>query len=817
MTTLSNEKEIEAAALAQVAAMFQRPSQLEKLDVLRKRADRKKAAVEAMLRSGVQSQLEGIRAAIAHLQTASTDVKEIENSMQTIFQQLQAIPELKVKMSKLSQANTTHSQYAAAMENLKHIFNIADTIEKTHEFIMDGKLLQAHKNIMELENARDDLMFEVHKLRSERREYDKNLLKNYFTDVEKLVQDLGKQIWYICSRALEAVCGNEAAPQQLVSALRIIEREERIDQHYIDQMPLSNNFVPPGRPRQWRKHLFEVLLKNVRHRVEGNQFEDRTSNRQWLARYLEVCRRTVVEDLKIVKSGMVACFPPEYNIYDRYIKMYHDTIALRVKEISSEPLEKNELVQLLSWIQAYPTEAMLGTPKLGIQAQALVQEQPLLPKSTTNQLYDRFVELTKRDMTEWLDKALMQEKDDWYKHVVPEVDSNGCYYTQLPSILFGMIEDTVALSKEIAQEIIPRAIDVGIDSFHSFAAKYKDAAIAYKGKHFEDRAFFQQYTSTVIAVANNLDICNSSTDKLEKHIRLTMETASPDASYTNTESDVLNATSATDTTISSARSTSSFAVVNRQELIQKIEQLKKKWTYGIQFAITGLLDEVLEDISKHLEQLMTRTWLMGSTDLETICITVADYYNDYKHLRSHIQYALLKEIVFKVVAEYIIGIDSRRISFANYEERHLAAERLRADADRVEQLFKGFFEHNDYSMPMITSVISAMAEVIDLRDKSLLTLEASAFVRKFPDIQVELLTSILQIREDVARTDARTIAEEAVNNAKFHPKGDQEILKLFSLCKSGGKRVLPALESTMQNMFANMSTLVMTTSKTASR
>lgn len=63
-----------------------------------------------------------------------------------------------------------------------------------------------------------------------------------------------------------------------------------------------------------------------------------------------------------------------------------------------------------------------------------------------------------------------------------------------------------------------------------------------------------------------------------------METASSDASYTNTESDVLNATSATDTTISSARSTSSFAVVNRQELIQKIEQLKKKWTYGIQFA-----------------------------------------------------------------------------------------------------------------------------------------------------------------------------------------------------------------------------------------
>lgn len=65
--------------------------------------------------------------------------------MQLIFEELKTIPQTKIKMSKLSQANTTHSQYAAAMENLKHIFNVADTIEKTHEFIMDGKLLIAHK------------------------------------------------------------------------------------------------------------------------------------------------------------------------------------------------------------------------------------------------------------------------------------------------------------------------------------------------------------------------------------------------------------------------------------------------------------------------------------------------------------------------------------------------------------------------------------------------------------------------------------------------------------------------------------------------
>lgn len=58
-------------------------------------------------------------------------------------------------------------------------------------------------------------------------------------------------------------------------------------------------------------------------------------------------------------------------------------------------------------------------------------------------------------------------------------------------------------------------------------------------------------------------------------------------------------------------------------------------------------------------------------------------------------------------------------------------------------------------MPMLTSVISAVSDIIDLRDRSLLSLEVSTFVRKYPDILVDLLTSIIQIREDIGRSDAR--------------------------------------------------------------
>lgn len=51
---------------------------------------------------------------------------------------------------------------------------------------------------------------------------------------------------------------------------------------------------------------------------------------------------------------------------------------------------------------------------------------------------------------------------------------------------------------------------------------------------------------------------------------------------------------------------------------------------------------------------------MGTTaDLETVCVTVGDYSTDYEHLRPHIRFSLLREILYKVVAEYLIAMESR--------------------------------------------------------------------------------------------------------------------------------------------------------------
>lgn len=80
--------------------------------------------------------------------------------------------------------------------------------------------------LTDLENSRDDLLYELHKLPNQSN-HDKIMLKAYFEDVETLSNLLDKQIRLILGRTLNTV---RKEPTVIVTALRLIEREEKRDQ-----------------------------------------------------------------------------------------------------------------------------------------------------------------------------------------------------------------------------------------------------------------------------------------------------------------------------------------------------------------------------------------------------------------------------------------------------------------------------------------------------------------------------------------------------------------------------------------------------------
>lgn len=69
----------------------------------------------------------------------------------------------------------------------------------------------------------------------------------------------------------------------------------------------------------------------------------------------------ILEDLRVVKTLCIPCFPPKYNIIDKYIHLYHNCLSVHLQEIIQNGLEGNEYVTVLSWVmKTYNSKDLLG-------------------------------------------------------------------------------------------------------------------------------------------------------------------------------------------------------------------------------------------------------------------------------------------------------------------------------------------------------------------------------------------------------------------------------------------------------------------------
>lgn len=69
------------------------------------------------------------------------------------------VPTLANKLHEVHVENMRHSQYVTAIENLKHIFTVPDSVQKTKQWINEGKLLHAHQVCLSLATRNSVLIY----------------------------------------------------------------------------------------------------------------------------------------------------------------------------------------------------------------------------------------------------------------------------------------------------------------------------------------------------------------------------------------------------------------------------------------------------------------------------------------------------------------------------------------------------------------------------------------------------------------------------------------------------------------------------------
>ena len=443
-----------------------------------------------MLKTAMQTQLDGVKTGLIHLKTAQQDIAEIKKIISDTEEQFPAIPVLFERLKHVREESMKHSQYVVSMENLKNIFDVPETILRTRDLIREEKLLEAHKNLSELEKSRDDLLYELHRLAPQNNS-DKHTLKDYYAEVYKLSEELGKQLWLFLRKTLNSVRNH---PHMIVNVVRIIEHEEYIDATAIKRQELSG-FISQGRPKCWRKRVFEILEEEVNDRILGSKLHERNENSNWLALNLEAMRIHVYNDLKIVKTAYVSCFPEKYNIVRRMLKLYHESVSTYLQE-QSLTLEGNEFINLLIWVNGYEGPDLLGHEDLRF---SLSQEGllPLLPQKIMEQCYQKYLAHVESNYEMWLTNTITHEFKDWKNpKKLPELDEAGHYHTTAPLIVFQMIDQQLQVTSSVSMDLVNRVLILSMKHLKNFSKRYQDAVSEYAKLHFENRT--EKFTPNMV-------------------------------------------------------------------------------------------------------------------------------------------------------------------------------------------------------------------------------------------------------------------------------------------------------------------------------
>ncbi|XP_019739332.1 exocyst complex component 3 [Hippocampus comes] len=721
-------REAVATAVQRVAGMLQRSDQLDKVEQYRRREARKKASVEARLKAAIQSQLDGVRTGLTQLHSALLDVKDIQSSLADVSKDWRQSINTIENLKDVKDAVVQHSQLASAVENLKNIFSVPEIVAETQQLIEQAQLLQAHRKLMELESSRDDLMYEQYRMDSKNTS-DMHLISIYFEDVQRLSDELAKQLWMVLQRAMATV---RRDPTMLVSVVRIIEREEKIDRRMVDRKK-QTGFIPPGRPKRWKDRMFEVLEGTVSTRIEGTQAVTREADKMWLVRLLEITRKYVLDDLIIVKNLMVQCFPPHYDTFNRFFSLYHNAVSTRVQELASEDLEANEIVSMLTWVlNTYKSAEMMGHPELIAECD-INQVEALLPQDVVDDLLSKYVQTFTSNITGWLRKALETDKKDWQKETEPEADQDGYYQTTLPAIVFQMFEQNLQVAAQIDGDFKEQVLKLCLKQMNSFLIRYREEAVAYKEEHLRDRQLPQCYVQYMIAIINNCQTFKESVNSLKRKYSRSSEPTDSDAAIERT-----------------------------------LNEVAKE---GCQF----LLDEVFLDLEHHLNELLTRKWLTGSHAVDTICVTVEDYFNDFNKIKKPFNQEMTSEALRRVVVDYIKAVMQKRITFKNADERREGADRMIKEADQFKFLFRKLAAGEDTDR--LCGAIVAIAEVFKLTDPTLLFLEVTTLVSKYPDIREEHIQALLAVRGDASREMRQMIIGTLSENKVSYGGVTQPIFK----------------------------------------
>ncbi|VDK32745.1 unnamed protein product [Taenia asiatica] len=709
-----------------VVEAFQKPESLENIDVIRMRFLNQKTATEAQLKMAVHGQLDSIQSGLDKLESALGISKACAGRISEMEKSLSTISTLPSSLSQLHVISTKHKQLVAAIENMSYLVKVPDAMVEAKNYIENDNLLEAHKRIQELEGIRDEIMSDVFKQNSSA---DLDTLRIFFKGLDELNAAILEKIKHVGATLTSAVVTQNIL---CVNCIRIIDREERADMIWKKRQG-KGGFMPDGRPKEWRKKFFTELTRIIQDRVQACSV-DSENEKTRLVRHNEAIRQHALRDLRIAKNICPVYFPPDYEIFDRFVEIYHDAIGMHIENLINEGLNDTEIVQLLGWINAYHTEEFMKHPLFNVDFSRLSIKYPpnLLPEDKLMSLRQEYVKKTITKLNGWLVKSLAIDVEDWKRSTKPELNDASNYYTPLSLMVLSPINELVGEGKLLhflGNVVRENFLVQCTQEITRFSRDYESSIRDYRNLYLNDRAKFPYYIEYILANANNtLTIANSFAAVINREVE-------NDAHL-------------------------------KGRLLPQLGRLKEEYSKVAALCLNCAEETVFLDLTPVISGVLTREWLSPG-DLTTQCLagTLLDYNETLVHVHQTYYQDLMPRLATHLLIEYLKMLLTKTLNFTSVHERHTAGEKLIQSAG----ILKTFFENKIPVSPRIYDAYEAIGLIgrfLTNDDRGMLSLDVGRLQQSFPDVRTDQIYTILMLRGDIRSNDAQELAISVTQGAK---------------------------------------------------
>lgn len=363
----------------------------------------------------------------------------------------------------------------------------------------------------------------------------------------------------------------------------------------------------------------------------------------------------------------------------------------------------------------------MQNPELNIDLSEIKNIQPLMKPQMVKQLEVAYLKTMEKNYTEWMNKTVETEQQDWQAGMPDQDDQY--YHTASPVIIFQMIDQHLQVTNTIKQELTFDALVLSIQQVTYYGLKYRSAIIEFKERHFKDRSQNPYFTQHIITIVNN---CQQITELASQIKQL-------------------------------------YWPKTRTDHYDDFEKLVTSFIALRDEAAGYLLEEAFLDLETHFNELFTVKWIGSSIAVDTICVTLQDYFQDYNHLRVINFEHVIKEAQKMVARRYIKALLSKRISKPR-PECELILKKINKEVSQI----KSFFEKIAPNVLKNDSPFDAITEMSQLLicDIEMIILDLHTLLTNYPSITEEHLIRLFSIRNEIKTNEIKEKIQDAFSSRK---------------------------------------------------